>query len=175
MSVLWFLLGVVVGGGATFFFVMRQSDLRVAEAELRSAKALEQAQTDARDADLAHRETKERLIALQLEHEAMKARLAAPVEASTAALATRSRAASLPASAAASPIVSQKAEGRDLKRIKGIGPALERRLNELGVHTLAQLAELSPAEVERINAKLDFPGRIQRERWIEQARDLLRS
>ena len=56
---------------------------------------------------------------------------------------------------------------------RGSGRRSKRRLNELGVKDLADLAGLEPAEVDRINAKLDFPGRIQRERWIEQAKDLL--
>ena len=35
------------------------------------------------------------------------------------------------------------------------------------------LAELTPAEVQRINGAIDFPGRIERERWVEQARRFL--
>ena len=63
----------------------------------------------------------------------------------------------------------------DLTEIKGIGKVIERRLRELGVTSFRQLAELSPEEAKRINEAIDFPGRIEREHWIEQARALLRS
>ncbi|MEL7538457.1 MAG: hypothetical protein AAFZ58_13795 [Pseudomonadota bacterium] len=62
----------------------------------------------------------------------------------------------------------------DLKRIRGVGPVLERTLNALGIHSLTQIANFSPDDVERISAQLpQFPGRIERDRWIEQARSLL--
>ena len=175
MGFLWFVLGALLGGGLVFFFLVRQSDLRVAEAEMRVAKDLQQAQANANDADLAHRETKERLIALQLEHE----RLRAEHETARQDLASRSvpetaGATGAPPTAASGPIPNPPlGDPHDLKRIKGIGPALERRLKELGVQGLADLANLAPGEVDRINAKLDFPGRIQRERWVEQAKALL--
>jgi predicted flap endonuclease-1-like 5' DNA nuclease len=174
-----------VGGGAVFFLVTRQSDLRVAEAETRVAKDLEQARKDALDADLAHRETKERLIALQLEYQALSAQqTAASSEEASSVPAASGDEQSLAASAerpvasggigsGISPETGSTAGSRDLKRVKGIGPAIERRLNELGVNSLADLAALSPADVDRINARLDFPGRIQREHWIEQAKALL--
>ena len=60
----------------------------------------------------------------------------------------------------------------DLTLIKGIGKVIERRLRGLGITTYRQLAELSTADIQRINSALDFPGRIERERWVEQARSL---
>lgn len=38
----------------------------------------------------------------------------------------------------------------DLKILKGIGPAIERKLNNAGVFTFAALAQLSPAKLENI-------------------------
>jgi predicted flap endonuclease-1-like 5' DNA nuclease len=38
----------------------------------------------------------------------------------------------------------------DLKVIKGIGPEIERRLNQAGIMSFAQLAELTPTDLERI-------------------------
>ena len=182
MGFLWFVLGALLGSGLVFFFLTRQSDLRVAEAEMKVAKDLQQAQANANDADLAHRETKERLIALQLEHESLRAELerarqrlavdSAPDAAEPAAGAAGSRT-DPPSGAGTTSPVAPPGDPNDLKRIKGIGPALERRLNELGVMGLADLANLPPGEIDRINAKLDFPGRIQRERWVEQAKALL--
>ena len=63
----------------------------------------------------------------------------------------------------------------DLTEIKGIGKVIERRLRELGITSFRQLAELSPEEAKRINEAIDFPGRVEREHWIEQARALLQS
>ncbi len=66
-------------------------------------------------------------------------------------------------------------EGDDLKRIRGIGPAIENRLRVLGIRTIAQIAELSAEEIARIEKELGFKGRIARERWVEQARELVKS
>lgn len=60
----------------------------------------------------------------------------------------------------------------DLKRIKGIGPKNEDALNELGIFTFRQIAEWTPANVEWVEDFLSFPGRIERESWIEQAKQL---
>src|SRR4051794_32207475 len=61
----------------------------------------------------------------------------------------------------------------DLTRIKGIGRKMQERLNALGIRTLAQLAALTPEEIARVDAAIEFPGRIERERWVEQAKALL--
>jgi large subunit ribosomal protein L21 len=41
-------------------------------------------------------------------------------------------------------------EKDDLKRIKGIGPAIEKKLNNAGIHTYAALAALNRGDLERI-------------------------
>jgi len=62
-------------------------------------------------------------------------------------------------------------EKDDLKRIKGIGPVIERTLNSLGITTFKQIAELNEADIQRISEALDtFPGRIERDDWIGGAR-----
>lgn len=58
----------------------------------------------------------------------------------------------------------------DLRRIVGIGPVNERLLHGLDVRTFAQIAKWTKADVKRIEAVLEFDGRIERERWIEQAK-----
>jgi NADH-quinone oxidoreductase subunit J len=64
----------------------------------------------------------------------------------------------------------------DLKRIKGIGPKLERLLNENAITTFAQIAALDEAEVEALDEQLhEFRGRIRRDGWLEQARELSRA
>lgn len=62
----------------------------------------------------------------------------------------------------------------DLKRIKGIGPAIEKTLNRLGIFRLEQIAGFSGEDVERVGTELPgFGSRIRREDWIGQARSLL--
>lgn len=60
----------------------------------------------------------------------------------------------------------------DLKRIRGVGVLIEKRLNNLGYRTYAQVANWTAADVDRISKALDFGGRIERENWVEQARIL---
>ncbi|MEO0329573.1 MAG: hypothetical protein AAF217_13365 [Pseudomonadota bacterium] len=60
----------------------------------------------------------------------------------------------------------------DLKRIRGIGPQNESRLNSIGVTAFAQVAAWSAAEQRDIGERLAFPGRIEREDWVKQAKVL---
>jgi predicted flap endonuclease-1-like 5' DNA nuclease len=60
----------------------------------------------------------------------------------------------------------------DLKRIRGIGVLIEKKLNSLGIVHYEQVANWTGADIERISNILDFKGRIEREAWIEQARIL---
>jgi NADH-quinone oxidoreductase subunit E len=58
----------------------------------------------------------------------------------------------------------------DLKRIKGIGPKNEDALNELGIYTFKQIAEWTSSNVDWVEDFMSFPGRIEREDWIGQAK-----
>ena len=60
----------------------------------------------------------------------------------------------------------------DLKRIKGIGPQNEARLNTVGVMQFAQIAGWSAKEQRDMGERLAFPGRIEREEWVKQAKVL---
>ena len=60
----------------------------------------------------------------------------------------------------------------DLKRIRGIGVLIEKKLNSLGVTTYEDIANWTSEDIERISESLDFKGRIQRENWVEQSRIL---
>lgn len=62
--------------------------------------------------------------------------------------------------------------GDDLKKIGGVGPKIEAALKEIGVYTFAQIADWGVAEAAWIDEKFAFPGRVQREQWIEQAKSL---
>jgi len=60
----------------------------------------------------------------------------------------------------------------NLKKIRGIGPQNERRLHALGIWHFSQIAAWSEDNVKWVGSYLAFAGRIDRERWIAQARDL---
>ena len=62
----------------------------------------------------------------------------------------------------------------DLKRIKGIGPVNEGKLNRNGVRTFAQIAAWKKADIVEAEAYLEFDGRIAREAWVSQAKTLAR-
>lgn len=90
---------------------------------------------------------------------------AAPLGASPATLAADTNAAPAP--------VADANDADDLTRMKGVGPKLAARLNELGIRRFAQLAALDADAALALDAKLgNFQGRMARDRWIEQARFL---
>jgi predicted flap endonuclease-1-like 5' DNA nuclease len=67
------------------------------------------------------------------------------------------------------------ASADDLKRIKGIGPAFERKLQALGVSSFSTIAAWTEADIERIAEALAIlPQRITRDGWIEKAQKLAR-
>ncbi len=74
---------------------------------------------------------------------------------------------------AAAPTVAPASKRADrLQDISGIGPKIEKLLNGQGISTFADLAALKPADIERLEKKLGFPGRVAREKWIGQAKSL---
>lgn len=60
----------------------------------------------------------------------------------------------------------------DLKKLSGIGPALEKKLHEAGVTSFAQIAAWNADDIAEFDEKLSFKGRIEREGWVEQAKEL---
>ena len=61
----------------------------------------------------------------------------------------------------------------DLKRIKGIGPKLEKLCNQLGVWHFDQIASWTDREVAWVDHHLEgFNGRIERDEWVAQAKAL---
>ncbi len=73
---------------------------------------------------------------------------------------------------AAAPKAEAAAGGDDLKKLSGVGPALEKKLLEAGVTTFAQIAAWTEEDVAAMDEKLSFKGRIEREGWIAQAAEL---
>ena len=72
----------------------------------------------------------------------------------------------------AAPKATESASGADLKKLSGVGPALEKKLIAAGVTSLEQIAAWTEADVSKIDEELSFKGRIDREGWIAQAKDL---
>jgi len=61
----------------------------------------------------------------------------------------------------------------DLKKIKGVGPKLEKLINEMGFYHFDQIANWTGAEVAWVDENLKgFKGRVSRDNWVEQAKIL---
>ncbi len=90
----------------------------------------------------------------------------APVEAAPAAAAP---AGDLPEGAL---FATPAGSADDLKKISGVGPVLEKKLNALGITTFAQVAAFTPEDIAKVDDALSFKGRIERDNWLEQAATL---
>lgn len=73
--------------------------------------------------------------------------------------------------AAAAPVTATGAD--DISLIGGIGPKIYKALTDMGITTFAQVAAWTPADVERIETDIKQKGRVAREEWIEQAKELM--
>jgi len=69
--------------------------------------------------------------------------------------------------------VLRGAISNDLKRIRGIGVLIEKKLNSMGVVTYEHIANWTADDIDRVSQSLDFKGRIELENWVEQARILI--
>ncbi|WP_370641146.1 hypothetical protein [Nereida sp. MMG025] len=59
----------------------------------------------------------------------------------------------------------------DLKRIKGIGPQMEKLCNQLGFWHFDQIASWSDSELAWVDSNLaSFKGRASRDNWVSQAK-----
>jgi len=67
-------------------------------------------------------------------------------------------------------------EKDDLKMISGIGPFIEERLHALDIFTYKQISKFTKKDVETINVAIEyFSGRIERDEWVAQAKELVRT
>ena len=200
MEVGLFVLGVLVGVGLAWYLLER---FRHEEAQAREANfnaRVAALQEELRESDSALAETKERLIGLQMEFRATEAkskpleaelvqakraaeqaieqemkqrRLLAELQERLAGDTPEPAAPPQPEETQAQPAASTKAD--DLTAIRGIGKVIEKKLHQMGIISFGQIAALTPAEVRRVNEAIEFPGRVERERWVEQARELARA
>jgi len=66
------------------------------------------------------------------------------------------------------------AEKDDLQMISGIGPFIEERLHALDIFTFLQISKFSKKDINTINVAIEyFYGRIERDEWVAQARELV--
>lgn len=74
--------------------------------------------------------------------------------------------------AAVEPLFTAPEGKDDLKKISGVGPVLEKKLNALGITTYEQIVNFSAEDIARVDEVLNFKGRIERDNWVEQAKEL---
>ncbi len=78
--------------------------------------------------------------------------------------------------ASGQPLLAGNDEAADnLQEIKGIGPKIAGILNDLGIRRFDQIAAWTPENIEWVNERLKFKGRIERESWIPQAKALMKA
>jgi predicted flap endonuclease-1-like 5' DNA nuclease len=64
-------------------------------------------------------------------------------------------------------------EKDDLQTIKGIGPFIAEKLYALGIYTFEQVSNMTPKIEEEVNKAIEFfPGRVKRDEWAKQAKEL---
>ena len=61
----------------------------------------------------------------------------------------------------------------DLSKLTGVGPQLEKKLNEGGLWHYWQFAAMTESDVAKVDADLKLNGRIARDGWVELARTLV--
>lgn len=68
---------------------------------------------------------------------------------------------------------SSKDTADDLKKVKGIGPKMEKTLNQIGIFTFAQVSRMTEKEYNLLDSITEsFPGRALRDDWAGQAKKL---
>jgi small subunit ribosomal protein S2 len=68
------------------------------------------------------------------------------------------------------PLAGPRGVADDLKKLPGISPAIEKKLNDLGIFHYSQIAELSPTAAHNVGEEVGLPGRV--ESWIAKAKEL---
>lgn len=61
----------------------------------------------------------------------------------------------------------------DISLISGVGPVLKEKLTEAGFGTLTSISKLKKADIAKLDEELSLGGRIEREEWVAQAKELL--
>ena len=61
----------------------------------------------------------------------------------------------------------------DISLISGIGPVLKDKMTEAGFATLTSISKLKKADIAKLDEELGLGGRIERDEWVAQAKELL--
>ncbi len=70
-------------------------------------------------------------------------------------------------------IIIEDHEKDDLTLINGIGPFIEKKLNDIGIYTYQQISEFDAEKIEQVTRDVAyFPGRIEKDDWVGQAKEL---
>ncbi len=68
------------------------------------------------------------------------------------------------------PLSGPRGVADDLKKLTGVSPTIEKKLNDLGIFHYQQIAELSPTAAHNVGEEVGLPGRV--EGWIAKAKEL---
>lgn len=61
----------------------------------------------------------------------------------------------------------------DLTKLTGVGPELEKKLNDAGMFHYWQIASMKPEDVAKVDGELKLNGRIDRDGWVVLARAMI--
>lgn len=100
--------------------------------------------------------------------------VSAPAMAAAAPKAAAPKAAAPEAAApkAETPKAEAPAGGDDLKKLPGVGPAMEKKLHDAGIKSFSQIAAWTTEQANAMDAKLGLKGKVQKDDWIAQAKVL---
>ncbi len=69
-------------------------------------------------------------------------------------------------------LTAAQGQADDLKKITGVGPAFEKKLNGAGIYHFWQIAGLKKAQIAALEEDLNMSGRVERDDWVSQAKAL---
>jgi predicted flap endonuclease-1-like 5' DNA nuclease len=71
--------------------------------------------------------------------------------------------------------IARKEEADDLTMISGIGGWIKEKLNVLDIYTFRQISNFNEEDIDTVTDAIEyFPGRIERDEWIQQAQEFVR-
>jgi small subunit ribosomal protein S2 len=68
------------------------------------------------------------------------------------------------------PLPGPRGVADDLKKLTGVSPAIEKKLNDIGIFHYSQIAELSADAQHNVGEEVGLPGRVQS--WVAKAKEL---
>ena len=68
------------------------------------------------------------------------------------------------------PLPGPRGVADDLKKLTGVSPAIEKKLNDLGIFHYTQIAALNEKAAHNIGEEVGLPGRV--DGWITKAKEL---